>query len=100
MSYVQCTEKELEKQMIKLGAGFVSPDHRIYETIEFFDDAATWEVDAKTFLALADLQNHIEMCADGMNEMPFQDVEDRAKDLREAFDRALAAVKFKPLKRK
>lgn len=101
MSYVQCKDtKEVEAAVEKLGdAGFVSPDYRIYTTIEFWDDACVWTVDANTFRQLADLQSHLEMLNDGMNEMPMTAIERRAKDLREQWDKTMEAIKFRPLKK-
>lgn len=92
--FVQCkNENEAEAAMKKLKAGFVSPDHRVYSEIEFWDDACILSIPAKTPHALYDLQSHIDLIKDGDWEMNgFDDVVSTAKDLQKAFNAAIKAL--------
>ena len=99
MSFIQCRDAdEAEKTMNEVKAGFVSPDHRIYQEIEFWDDASVWHIPASTILALHNLQTQIEHMKDGYLEVSFAEVVEHAKELQDAFNKAVEAVGYKPLR--
>lgn len=102
MSFIQCKDRdEVEDKLEKLNfKGFVTEDHRIYDKVEFSDDAMYYLLDEATLIALYDLQTSIEMVTEGGHEMPFSQVIEDAKMLDESFKKALAAIKFKPLTRR
>jgi hypothetical protein len=100
VSYTQCKdEKEVDAEMDKRKAGFVSDDHRIYEEIGLFDNALVYTFDAKTAMALYDLQSNIEMVMSSGHECGFLELVNSAQLLEKTFKDALAAIKFKPIVR-
>lgn len=102
MSFIQCkNEAEVEERIEGKSAAFITEDHRIYDEITVSDDACFYELNAVTVERLYNLQLEIERMSEGFgSEMSFHSVEQYAKELREAFEGALAAIKFKPLERK
>ncbi len=100
MSFIQCkSEEEVEKILKQKKVAFVTEDHRVYDEITVSDDAMYYDLDAETLYALYDLQLQIEMVVESGYEMSFLEIEKSASDLRKVFDKALAAIKFKPLRR-
>ena len=100
VSFIQCRDSdEAEKTMNDLKAGFVSEDHRIYQEIEFWDDCSVWYIPAPTLLALHNLQTQIEQMKDGFLETSFDEIVDHAKELQDAFQKAVKAVGFKPIRK-
>lgn len=98
MSFIQgISPDDCEQRLQKIKAAFVSDDLRIYEEIEFWDDTSVWHIPAKTILALYELQTQIEMMKDGRHELAFDDVVRDAQDLKESFDKAVAAIGYKPI---
>lgn len=102
MSFIQCkNESEVETALEGSKAAFVTEDHRIYSEIQLSDDECFYTFDAETAYAILNLQLEIErMSQDFGSEMTFRSVERYARELRESFDGALAAIRFKPLERK
>lgn len=102
MSFIQCKdEKEVEAKLEEIGfKGFITEDHRIYDKVDFSDDACFYDLDRDTLLALYELQTSIEMVMGGMHEMPFQDVVKDAQMLHDNFQKTLQQIKFKPLVKK
>lgn len=101
MSFVQCkTLEEVEDILEKKPFGFITEDNRIYDDMSFSDDALFYDLNAKTVMALYDLQTMIEMVTEGEHEMPFDAVLRDAKLLDKSFKKALKAIKFKPITRR
>lgn len=102
MSFIQCkNESEVEEKLEGKPCAFITEDHRIYDEIMLSDDAVYYTFDGMTAIALYDLQCNLErMSEDLHSEMSFRSVEEFAKELRESYEAALAAIKFKPLERK
>lgn len=101
MSYIQCKDAaEAEKIFGEKKAGFLSPDNRIYDTITMADQWATWELKASTIIELERLQSECEMASDGRSEMSFLDLEERARELREQFEKTMKAIGQFPIKKR
>jgi hypothetical protein len=101
MSFIQAEDNaDAEKQMSKLKAAFVSPDHRLYEEIEFWDEFAVWHIPAKTLLALYNLQTSIEQMTEGDRELYLGDLRDAAKEFDDAFNAVVTAIGFKPIRKR
>lgn len=104
MSFTQCRNRdELEKITDVDGypGAFITEDHRIYTDIELADENGYIKLTPATVTALWELQTHIEILNEhcGM-EMGFDTVAEKAKELQTAWDKALKAIKFKPLEKK
>jgi aspartate aminotransferase-like enzyme len=102
MSFIECADMDdAEKIASEKKACFVSPDDfRIYDSIEFWDDASIMEIPAKTLLHLYNLQVSIQANLELRDEMGFNNVVERAQELNAAFNKVLEAIKFSPIKRK
>lgn len=99
MNFIQCKDSnDCEKILGTMKAGFVSSDHRVYEEIEFWDDASSWYIPAKTILALYNLQTTIEHLTEGDYELFMGDLKSAAKELDDAFKKAIEEIRFQPIK--
>ena len=99
MSFIQCKDQDEAERKVKTGA-FVSHDFRLYDSIEFWDDACVIEFDAETVRKLLDFQCYLEMINSGHHECPFTQILDDAKELNKSFRAAMKAIKFKPITKK
>lgn len=96
MQYIQCKDRaDVEKTLRKGHGGFVSADHRIYSSLEFWDDGCSWEMTSQEFLEVSDLLSQIRMMGDGRLEMSFGDILHHAKELEICFDKIVQTLKVK-----
>lgn len=98
MAYIQCKNSAEAEKKVEIG-GFVSDDFRIYDKIDFWDDACIIEMPAETVRYLLDLQGYLEMVNDEGHEMSFGQIVENAKGLEKAFKKAMSAIRFAPLKK-
>jgi hypothetical protein len=100
MSFIQCKdEAEVEKVLKTRPHGFVSPDHRIYDSIDLGDEAVYHTFDSETAVALLILKQNIEMMGEDGWEACFLQLERDAKVLRESYEKVQALLKAKPIKK-
>lgn len=87
MSFIQCKdEKEVDKLIEEdPKPRFVSPDHRIYDTIDFADEIGVHEIKAEEFKQIWELWGHIEMVRAKGFELPFDDLVEAANGFVLAF---------------
>lgn len=71
--------------------------HTAVKTMEFWDDAVVIEIPAETLLHLYNLQTEIELLKGTNYELSFDAIVEAAGSLKACFDRALEAIKFKPI---
>lgn len=99
MSFIQCKNRdEVEKEIDKKAFRFVSEDHRVYETIEFSDDACWRRIDGEILGVLLELQDTLEFMNQNVFECSFTKIADDAKELKESFLKAMEIIKFKKTK--
>jgi len=100
MSFIQCKdENEVAALMNEKKFGFITEDYRVYDVIQFSDEAGITEVYPETLSSLIDLQHHIEMLMSHRNEMPFTELVLAAQGLQDCFRKAVESIHYKPLKR-
>lgn len=101
MSFIQCKDRaEVERVSQDKKHCFVTEDFRVYDSIEYADDAMFHQLDPEEIDALLRLRDELAMVSDPMHEMAFQDVVACAEGLQEAFKKASELVKYKIEKKK
>lgn len=96
MSFIQCQDRDEVEKVLKGRPAFVSPDFRIYDKIEFWDDAASEELDPAKIEAARDIIHHIEMLKEPLHEMNFLGLVKAAKDFERVFKKSLKTLGIKP----
>lgn len=95
MSFIQCKHRaEAEKVAESKPFCFISEDHRVYDEIEFSDDALFHTFDGKTANALMQIQAHLEMMECPSHEGNFDSLIRAAEDLRDIFRQAVKDLGF------
>ncbi len=96
MNYIQCKDAlDVENTLKKGIGGFVSSDHRIYETIEFWDNEFSWKITSKEFLEASDFLNQLRMMGDGHLETSFKELLHHSKELQDRFNKIVETLKVK-----